>query len=93
MTRAQDHLVLLGEKTGGESYSRWLRDAGSDELSQVPRELEQGLEDWLKREEDVHEKLPDWISALEPETTFSGGWCRSPGHFRTPPSKDDLVSN
>ncbi len=66
LTRAQDHLVLLGEKTGGESYSRWLRDAGSDELSQVPRELEQGLEDWLKREEDVHEKLPDWISALEP---------------------------
>ena len=83
LTRAQDHLVLLGAKADGESYSRWLRDAGSDDLSRIPRELEQGLEDWLKREgdEEVHEKLPDWISTLEPKQPAAEVGADSPGTF------------
>ena len=73
LTRAQDHLVLLGEKTDDESYSRWLRNAGSDELAEASGELEQDLEDWLQRpgDEDVHEKVPDWISTLEPKKPSS----------------------
>ena len=71
LTRAQDHLVLLGEETlGHESYSRWLRDAGSDHLSEVPAGLDQCLQDWLKRgtPEDVpSEGLADRISLHELE--------------------------
>ena len=68
LTRAQDHLVLLGEKTDGESYSHWLRAAGSDDLAHVPAELEQSLEDWLEKdgyEDEQAEEPPEWVSSLE----------------------------
>ena len=90
LTRAQDHLVLLGEKTDGESYSSWLRDAGSDDLAEVPRELEQRLQDWLKGEphEDVPAEVPpDRISTRELQKPSSEAGATHRGPSRSPLQK------
>ena len=90
LTRAQDHLVLLGEKTDGESYSSWLRDAGSDDLAEVPGELEQRLQDWLKG--DTHEDVPaeappDRISPRQLQKPSSEAGATHRGPSRSPLQK------
>ncbi len=76
LTRAQDHLVLLGEETEGESCYRWLRDAGSDRLARVPEQLERSLQDWLKGQADEDSPEP------EPADRVSANGLTKPSSIR-----------
>ena len=48
LTRAEDHLILIGQKTADESYARWLVDSGAADLAESSSELERQAQNWLE---------------------------------------------
>ena len=50
LTRAQDHLILIGERTVEESYARWLLDSNSKDLEKASGKLEKQIQQYLEEE-------------------------------------------
>ena len=81
LTRAQDRLILIGQKTEEESYARWLLDAGAAEVAESSRELQSQAQDWPKGRPGrdsapggPSREMPSWKSCPAPVAeTESGG--------------------